>query len=52
MFCCGGEEGFADTDCEGGRAVEGSHRSTGGAGGWAEGAESHAAPHKQDHPES
>lgn len=51
---CGpsGEEGPADTECQGGQAVEGGQRPAEGAGGSGDRAESHAAPNEQDPPKS
>lgn len=52
MFCSSGEEGPADTECQGGQAVEGSQRSAEGAGGSGDGAGSHAAPDEPDRSKS
>ncbi len=52
MCCSSGEEGSADTERQGGQAVEGCQRSAEGAGGPRDGAGSHAAPDELDHSES
>lgn len=45
-----GEEGPADTECQGGQAVEGGQRAAEGAGGSGDGAESHGATYEPDPP--
>lgn len=52
MFCSPGEEGPADTERQGGQAVEGGQRSAKGAGGSGDRAGSHAAPDGLDPTES